>query len=98
MFKNRVSPHFSTASELLFVLTKGKIIYFIAKIDFSSLSPEDRRRRLLTLGIDTLICDGIDKATKIWATQKGILVRENTTGEAWEAINSFLNEECDDDF
>jgi len=63
LFGRRVSHHFSTAPELLVVLAEDRRISSCMRFDFGTLSLEAQRQKILTLGVDTLVCGSIDKAT-----------------------------------
>lgn len=91
LYKGRVSPHFSTAPEMLIVLIKKDIIYSVTKLNFDKLSSTEKRRKLINLGIDTIICGGIDETTKEWLKHKGIHVIENVMGDAMDVLYTFVN-------
>ena len=66
MFKDRISPLFSTAPEALLVQTEGGRVWGSWKINLARLSPTERRVKFLGLGIEALFCGGIDEATRRW--------------------------------
>lgn len=90
LFGNRVSPHFSTAREFLVVLARENRIHARSRLEVSKDSPVQRRRRLLAMGIEFLICGGIDHSTKEWFEERGIHVIENTMGEVEEVISRYM--------
>lgn len=90
LFGKRVSPHYSTAPELFVILTHGNTIYSTSILNLSRLSLTEKRRKLIALGIETVICGGIDEATREWLRQKNIRVIENMMGEAMEVLSGFL--------
>ena len=92
MFGKRVSPHFSTAPELLIVLAQGRSICSTLRFHFSRLSPSGKMKRLLSLGVEVLICGGIDAATRKWLEKRGIRVIDNMVGEAMEVLPRLLND------
>lgn len=95
LFGKRVSPHYSTAPELFVILTHGNKVYSTTILNLSKLSLTEKRRKLITLGIETIICGGIDEATREWLRQKDIRVIENVMGEAMEALSDFLSSEME---
>jgi len=95
LFGKRVSPHYSTAPELFVILTHGNTIYSTSVLNLSRLSLTERRRKLIELGIETVICGGIDEANREWLRQKNIRVVENMMGEAMEVLLDFLLKETE---
>ena len=91
LFKDRVSPHFSTAPEMLLVQTEDGRVCATWKIDLARLSSAERRVKFLGLGIETLFCGGIDRATRCWFEKQGIRVADNRMGNAMEMLNGHLN-------
>lgn len=91
LFKDRVSPHFSTAPEALLVQTEGGRVSATWKIDLASLSPTERRIKFLGLGIEALFCGGIDETSRSWFERQGIRVEDNRMGDAMEMLIEHLN-------
>jgi predicted Fe-Mo cluster-binding NifX family protein len=91
LFGSRVSPHFSTAREFLVVFARENRIHTRSRLEFSKDSPAQRRRRLLAMGIDSLICGGIDNATKQWFEERKVHVIENTMGDVEKVISRYLD-------
>ncbi len=89
LFRKRISPNFLTAPELLVILAQGQEINSTHQSRLSTLSLSEKRKKLLSLGIDLLICGGIDWPTKCWLEGHGIRVVDNTLGEV-EKILSHL--------
>lgn len=90
LFGKRVSPHFSTAPELLVLLAEARRISSSMRFDFATLSLAAKRQKILTLGVDTLVCGGIDRATQGWMQKRGIQVMANVQGEAEEVLSRLL--------
>jgi predicted Fe-Mo cluster-binding NifX family protein len=93
LFKDRVSPHFSTAPEILIVLVEKNNVYFVSRLNIAQLSGPERRKKIVSLGVDTILCGGIDGVSKEWFRLKGISVIENIMGDAMDALNDFLERE-----
>lgn len=51
----------------------------------------DISRRLTDLGVEKLICGGIQNQNKAWLMGKGILVVDNQKGVAREIVRTHLN-------
>jgi predicted Fe-Mo cluster-binding NifX family protein len=92
LFKDRVSPHFGASSKMLLVTTEAGVIQSEATWDVGGESPMEIARRLLSLGIQYVICGGIHRAYKDWLIRNGINVVENQRGIAMEVIKKWLNE------
>ncbi len=92
LFKDRVSPNFSTAPEALLVQTERGKVCATWTIELSGLSLTERRNRLLDLGIETLFCGGIDRVTRSWFEKQGICVEDNRMGNALEMLKRHLNQ------
>ncbi len=92
LFKERISPHFGTSSRILLIETNGASINHEAEWDVGGDGPMDIARRIVDLGIDWLICGGIQLRFKEWLTKKGIKVMDNQKGKAREVIKKILRE------
>jgi predicted Fe-Mo cluster-binding NifX family protein len=92
LFKDRVSPHFGASSKMLLVTTEAGVIQSEAPWDVGGESPMEIARRLLSLGIQYVICGGIHRAYKDWLIRNGINVVENQRGIAMEVIKQLLSE------
>ena len=91
LFGERVSPHFSTAPELLVVLTREQTICSTMRFHFATASLAEKKKRLLSLGVETLICGGIDRGTQGWLQKRGIHVIANVLGEAEDALTKCMS-------
>ena len=92
LFNNRVSPHFGASPKVLLVMIDHGVIQSEATWDVGGDSPMEIARRLVSLGIQYVICGGIHRAYKDWLTRNGITVMENQRGGAREVIKKLLNE------
>lgn len=91
LFKDRVSPHFSTALEALLVQIEGGKVCCTWKIDLDGLSPMERRLKFLSLGVDVLFCGGIDGTSRSWFEKQGLRVEDNRMGNAMELLHLHLS-------
>lgn len=92
LFKDRVSPHFGASPKVLLVMIESGVIQGEATWDVGGDSPMEIARRLVSLGIQYVICGGIQRTHKDWLTGSGIIVMENQRGVALEVIKKLLNE------
>lgn len=92
LFKNRVAPHFGSFPKILLVeimqastcQEPGEDIYGENLLDIS--------RRLVSLGVEKVICGGIPLVYKEWLVGKGVIVQDNRKGEVREIIQELLKE------
>jgi len=92
LFRNRVSPHFGASSNILLVTIEHGVIQSEVTWDIGGESPMEIARRLVSLGIQYLICGGIHRTYKDWLIRNGINVVENQRGIATEVIKKLLKE------
>jgi predicted Fe-Mo cluster-binding NifX family protein len=92
LFKDRVSPHFGASSKMLLVTIEGGVIQNEATWDVGGESPMEIARRLASMGIQYILCGGIQRTYKDWLIRNGITVMENQRGIAMEVIKTLLKE------
>ena len=92
LFKDRISPHFGASPKMLLVMIDHGIIQSEATWDVGGDSPMEIARRLVSLGIQYVICGRIYRPYKDWLIRNGITVVENQRGVAREVIKKLLNE------
>jgi len=92
LFKNRVSPHFGASPKVLLVMIDHGVIQSEATWDVGGETAMEIARRLVSLGIQYVICGGIHRTYKDWLTRNGITVMENQRGIAMEVIKKLLKE------
>lgn len=92
LFGERVSPNFRTAPEIFVILSQEGIETSTLKFDISKLSLMEKKTKILSLNVDTIICGGIDADTRQWFELRGIGVIENVMGKAMEVFLNHLNE------
>lgn len=92
LFGERVSPHFSTAPELLVVLAQKQTISVMMRMPIAKESFSEKKKQIVCLGVDTLVCGGIDSATKAWLQKRGIHVLSNVQGEIEDILPDLLRE------
>ena len=92
LFKGRVSPHFGASPKVLLVMIDHSVIQSEATWDVGAESPMEMARRLAAMGIQYIICGGINRTYKDWLVRNGITVVENQRGVATEIIKKLLKE------
>lgn len=90
LFGERVSPHFSTARVLLVILAQERTVSSTMRFYFSTDSLSERKLKILSLGVDILVCGGIDRGTEEWLEKRGIRVISNTTGDAGKVLSELF--------
>jgi len=92
LFKDRVSPHFGTSPKMLLVTIEGGLIQSEATWDVGGEGPMEIARHLVSLGIQYVICGGINREYKEWLIKRGIKVIDNQRGTAKEVISNLSRE------
>ncbi|MGB9629560.1 MAG: NifB/NifX family molybdenum-iron cluster-binding protein [Thermodesulfobacteriota bacterium] len=92
LFKDRVSPFFGASPKVLLVMIEGGVIQSEATWDVDGETPMEIARRLVSLGIQYLICGGIHRTYKDWLISNGITVMENQRGIAKEVVKKMIKE------
>ena len=92
LFKDRVAPHFGSSSQIMLVEIRDGSVHQEAKWDIGGQNPLEIARRLIALGIDKIICGGINRFYKEWLIEKGVSVEDNRKGEAREIIEKLLRD------
>lgn len=89
LFKERVAPYFGASSKILLVEMQGNAITHEATWDVGGEGAMEIARRLVDLGVEKLICGGIQNRYKNWLIGRGVTVLENQRGPAREIIEKF---------
>ncbi len=87
LFNERVAPDFSTAPELLVVVSQRGKVSCRWRMQVSQLSSSEKVRKMAALGIDRLICGGIDESSRAWLQRRGIEVIPDAAGQAEEVLS-----------
>jgi len=90
VFGARVSPRFDCAPNLLFFTVEDGKVLDRGEVVLSYLSPYQRLERVRELGIQALICGGIDGYSTHALQDHKVQVISWVAGEAEEAIKHFL--------
>ncbi|SMC23982.1 Predicted Fe-Mo cluster-binding protein, NifX family [Desulfacinum hydrothermale DSM 13146] len=86
-FGPNVAPHFSTAQEILiYVVHKGRVRIRIP-LSVAQEPPPQKLRKVLALGIQVLVCGGIEERTRAVLERRGVRVLSNRTGPVADILN-----------
>ena len=88
LFKERVAPYFGASSKILLVEMQGDAVAHEATWDVGGVGAMEIARRLVDLGVEKLICGGIQNRYKNWLVGRGVTVVENQRGPAWDLVLS----------
>jgi len=86
LFGSRVSPRFDCAQVFLIATPDEGGTWQRQELSAADWAPHERINRLVAMGIDNLICGGIDWWSSESLLSAGILVFDSITGEADEAL------------
>ncbi len=90
LFGDRISPHFGASSDILLVETQGPEVKRKSLIHIETVNPDQMARRLTTLGVDKIVCGGIQTTHKQWLADNGIQVMDNQKGLAEELLTRII--------
>ena len=90
LFGPRVSPRFDCAPRLLVLSLKNGKVVSREEIPLNLLTAWQRVEKLKELGVQIVICGGIDEGSKCWLVDHKIQVVPLVTGEAGRVIKNFL--------
>lgn len=88
LFGERISPHFASAPELLIVILQEGKVHSSGKVATVGMSSRERVLKLVSLGVDVLVCGGISRGVQMELERKGIKVLANMEGDPMEVISS----------
>lgn len=80
-WQNRIAPVFDVAERLLLIDVDRELETGREHLRFSGISPFDRTKVLLSLGVETLICGAVSKALETDLRASGIRVIGFICGE-----------------
>lgn len=93
LFRDRISPHFGASSEILLVEAQDGRITRKAIKHLGEDDPGPIIRRLVSFGVDRIVCGGIQRAHKRWLIDNGIQVVDNQKGPAEELVAKMIASE-----
>ena len=95
LFDQRVSPRFDCARDFLIASATNGYIVERQELSVSGWNCRERVKKLSELGVDTLICGGIDKLSERMLIAHRVRSYTWVTGMAEDALNSFLRGELE---
>jgi predicted Fe-Mo cluster-binding NifX family protein len=96
-FATRVSPRFDCAQSVLVVTVDDGDASERRELSAGDWAPHERVDRLLELGVDTVICGGIDCWSVASLQSAGVTVYGWITGEIEDALAALLQGNLDSD-
>ena len=91
VFHTKISPRFDRAQGFLLLETDQSKVITRDDLATRGWTEIDKMRQLVNLGIDTLICGGIDRASLQYLSFNGVNVYSWVTGEVDDAVACFLD-------
>jgi len=98
LFETRVSPRFDCAPAFRIVETDNNEILDTKEVSTKRCNVIDRVKKIKELGVDTLICGGIDMFSAQQLNFHGIKIYSWITGEANDALICLLKGELESGF
>ncbi|MBW1803407.1 MAG: hypothetical protein JRJ85_22085 [Deltaproteobacteria bacterium] len=92
LFKERVAPFFGASSQILLVDIQDGIVRQEYKWQVGGQGPLEIARCLLDLGVEKMVCGGINRFQKEWLIGKGISVQDNKRGAVKDIIERLLRD------
>ena len=93
VFGSRVSPRFDCAQVFLVLTADEGNDLQRQELVATNWAPHERINRLMELGVNTVICGGIDWWSAQSLRSAGIIVYSSVTGDVEEALNALLRGE-----
>lgn len=91
VFRTKISPRFDETQGFVLVETSGGDVVSRENLATSGWSEIEKMKRLLDLGVDALICGGIDRASLQYLSFNGVTVFSWVTGEVEDALICYLD-------
>jgi predicted Fe-Mo cluster-binding NifX family protein len=95
LFDRRVSPRFDCAQDFLLASVENGEIIERRKLLASDWTCRERVKKLCELGVETLICGGIDRLSAGLLAFYGVMIYSWVTGMAEDALRTFLRGELE---
>ena len=98
LFGNWISPRFGFSPEMWILEAEGGEVISQEKISMAGLVLSQWFSRLSSLGVETVICGGIDGFCRRQLENLGICVVHEIAGEAGDALKLFLDDKLQPGF
>ena len=91
VFHSKISPRFDQTQEFVLIETEGSSVVSKEQMATAGWAVTAKMKQLVNMGIDTLICGGIDRASMQYLSFNSIKIYSWVTGEVDDAVACFLN-------
>ena len=91
VFQTKVAPRFDETQGFVLLETKGRDVVSRQDLVTSGWSQMEKMTQLVDLGVETVICGGIDRASLQYLDFNGVTVFSWVTGEVEDAVTCFLD-------
>jgi len=91
VFHTKISPRFDETQGFVLLETENASVVARENLATKGWSVIEKMKQLVELGIDTLICGGIDRASLQYLSFNGVKVYSWVTGEVDDAVACFLD-------
>ena len=91
VFHTKISPRFDETQGFVLLETENASVVARESLATKGWSVIEKMKQLVELGIDTLICGGIDRASLQYLSFNGVKVYSWVTGEVDDAVACFLD-------
>jgi len=91
IFQTKISPRFDQTQGFVLIETEGKNVTSKEQFATPGWSVTAKMKQLVNLGIDTLICGGIDRASMQYLSFNSVKIYSWVTGEVDDAVACFLD-------
>ena len=95
VFHTKISPRFDQTQGFVLLETESDRVVTRQNLSTRGWSVLEKMKQLLALGVDTLICGGIDRTSIQYLSDKGVIVYSWVTGEVNDAVTCFLNDKME---
>jgi len=90
VFHTKISPRFDQTQGFVLIETEGARVVSQEKMATPGWSVTAKMKQLVNLGVDTLICGGIDRACMQYLSFNSVKIYSWVTGEIEDAVTCFL--------
>jgi len=90
-FQTKISPRFDQTQEIVLIKTDNASVVASEKLSTTGWTVIEKMKYLVDMGVDTLICGGIDRASLQYLSFNGLSIYSWVTGEVSDAVTCFLD-------
>lgn len=95
LFGTRIAPRFDCFCGFLVVTARNGEVISQEELPAGPWTRLEKIRKLTELGVDTLVCGGIDRASERHLSHSGVMIYSWITGEAEDALICLLRGELE---